>query len=245
MLFTAAVWAVLFAFNNLFAILGVLLMLHLLFAAAEIPRERLKAIWKAFLPIGIFIPLIWAFFYPVGSPTYGIGPLTFSPFGLILGLILALRLISLAFALFLWLYTTDPNSLVLGLVKLRMPYEWGLVFALVLQFIPAFQNLYRSIFEAQQARGLRIEGSGFHRVRLMMPILVAMVISVLRHSDQLTRALESRAFGVKGIRRTFLRELQAGPFDYLYAAAILAVTLFLLVLNLGFHIGEQPLYPLG
>jgi energy-coupling factor transport system permease protein len=245
MLFTAASWVVLFTFNNLFAILGVLLLLHLMYAWAKIPAPRVLAIWKAFLPVGLLIPLMWAIFSPAGSPSLDLGWFRFSPFGLLLGLILALRLISLAFALFLWLYTTDRNSLVLGLVRLRLPYEWGLVFSLVLHFIPAFQNLYRSIFEAQQARGLRIEGNGFRRVRLLMPILIAMVISVLRLSDHLARALESRAFGAAGIRRTYLHELEPQPYDYLVTAAILAVTLALIALNLLFHFGEHPLYLLG
>lgn len=245
MLFTAALWTLLLTYNNLFFILGVLVLLHLLYHAAKIPAERIYAIWKAFLPIGIFIPLVWAFTYPAGSSFLGSGWIRFSPYGLILGAILALRLISMAFALFLWLYTTDPNSLVLGLVKLRMPYEWGLVFTLVLQLIPAFQHLYRSISEAQQARGLQIEGSGFRRVRLMMPVLVAMVISLLRLSDGLARALESRAFGARGIQRTYLRELQLQSFDYLYAVAILIVTLGLIALNLLFHVGEHPLQLVG
>ena len=84
------------------------------------------------------------------------------------------------------------------MVKLKMPYEWGLVLALALRYIPTFQGAYTLISEAQQARGLEISGSGFKRVKLMMPIFVAMIISSLRASDQLARALEARGLGAPG-----------------------------------------------
>jgi energy-coupling factor transport system permease protein len=227
MLFVAACWTVLFAAQDLALTLAILASLHILYVLSQIP-DRIVTIWKAFLPILISIPILWALFYPDGVPLFAWGWLEFKAAGFLHGLGLALRLVSLAFALLFWFYTTDPDTMLLGLVKLKIPYEWGLIFILALQYIPAFQALFRTILEAQQARGLVVAGSGFGRVRRMMPIFVALVISILRFSDHLAKALESRAFGAAGIQRTFLHEIRFQPLDYLLTAAILAGTIAML-----------------
>jgi energy-coupling factor transport system permease protein len=193
LLLVVAIWTVLFAYHSLAVFMSALLLLHALYISAKIPRERILGIWKAFLPLLLLIPLLWAFFTPGGTALFELGPLHFSLYGFQQGLLLALRLVSMAFALLFWLYTTRPDIMVLGLVRLGLPYEWGLTFTLALHYIPAFQDLYRSISEAQQARGLQVAGSGIGRVRAMMPVFVPLVISLLRLSDQLGRALEARS----------------------------------------------------
>jgi len=188
-------------------------------------------IWKAFLPMLILIPLLWSLFSGVGAPLNLLGFLRVYPQGALRGVLLALRLVSMAFALFLWLYTTEPGVMLVGLVKLKIPYTWVLVFSMALHYIPAVQALYHSVSEAQQARGLYLEGGGFQRLRRMMPILVTVMIGGLRMTDQLTRALEARAFGVKGVQRTYLREVRMQKSDYgvMMVVVLSTAAVFLLV----------------
>lgn len=231
LLLVAAVWTVLFANHSLEVLLGILFLLHLLYAAARLPRGRVLSIWKTFLPLGLLITTLWAIFHPDRVLLWPGSWLRLSPEGFVLGLMLALRLAAMAFVLFFWLYTTDPGRMILGLVRLKMPYEWGLIITLALNYIPAFQILYRTILEAQQARGLRLEGGVFRRVRLLMPVFVPLVISILRLSDQLAKALEARAFGASGVQRTYLAEIHFRASDYLITAIILAATLILLAVR--------------
>jgi energy-coupling factor transport system permease protein len=233
LLLVAALWAVLLLRQSFDITLAVLLLLHALHLAARLPRENIGFIWKAFLPMLILIPLLWSVFSGVGAPLSVLGFLRVYPQGAMRGMLLALRLVSMAFALFLWLYTTEPGVMLVGLVKLNIPYPWVLVFSMALHYIPAVQALYHSVSEAQQARGLRLEGGGFQRLRRMMPILVTVMIGGLRMTDQLTRALEARAFGVKGVRRTYLREVRFRPADYAYLAMILLGTAALLMIQVG------------
>jgi len=229
LLLVSALWTVLLLRQNPVAILAVLLLLHALYLAARLPFEKIGFIWKAFLPMLVLIPLLWSLFSGAGAPLTVLGFLRVYPQGALHGVLLALRLVSMAFALFLWLYTTEPGVMLVGLVKLKIPYPWVLVFSMALHYIPAVQALYHSVSEAQQARGLRLEGGGFQRLRRMMPILVTVMIGGLRMTDQLTRALEARAFGVKGVQRTYLREVRFRPADYAYLAAILLGTAALLM----------------
>ena len=152
----------------------------------------------------------------------------------------------MAFVVFAWLYTTDHPSLVRSLVKLKVPLEWGLILSLALRYIPTFQSMYSLISEAQQARGLNLsEEKGHRRVRAMMPIFVAMVISSLRASDQLAKALESRAFGASGVQRTNLYEIEFRRVDYVFTAIILGAVSTVLFLHLRLGIGTHPVNLVG
>jgi energy-coupling factor transport system permease protein len=96
--------------------------------------------------------------------------------------------------------------LVRAFVKLGLPYTWGLTISLTLRFLPAIQNLFHSVRDAQAARGWTAQGNLFKRFRDYLPILVAVLIGTLRMSDQLTLALAAR--GLETMRhRTTWREL--------------------------------------
>jgi energy-coupling factor transport system permease protein len=242
LLFVACALILLLVLKNLFVMLTALALLHLLHWSARMPAEKLGFIWKTLLPVAILMTLLWTVFYPSGEPFLEVWVLKLTGFSLAQGLVLGLRIMAMAFAVFAWLYTTDQPSLVRSLVKLKMPFEWGLVLALALRYIPTFQGMYRIISEAQQARGLDYsETKGFRRVRVMMPIFVAMIISSLRASDQLAKALESRAFGARGVRRTVFRDIHYRPTDVALTMALLVLFAAVLYANLRFGFGSEAL----
>ncbi|MGQ9766294.1 MAG: energy-coupling factor transporter transmembrane component T family protein [Anaerolineae bacterium] len=130
------------------------------------------------------------------------------------GVTLVGRLLSLALTFFVWLSTTDQRELVSGFTALRLPYAWGLTLTLALRYLPILAGLFQQVTEAQQARGLDLAQGGFMaRLRAYRPVLVAVVIGALRHGEQLGWALESRALGAPGIRRTTYRPLNLRPAD--------------------------------
>jgi len=241
LLFVAGAILLFLIFNNLFLLLGALLLMHLIHWSARIPYQKIKFVWKTLLPVMLLMCTLWVLFYPTGTPILKIWIIQITPLAIAQGLVLALRIMAMALVVFAWLYTTDQSSLVRSMVKLGLPYEWGLVLALALRYIPTFQGTYSLISEAQQARGLDIStGTGFRRVRAMMPIFVAMIISSLRASDQLAKALESRALGARGVRRTTLRDIHFQPADYLYTAMILVFTAGLLYVRFRYGFGVHP-----
>lgn len=242
LLFVAGSMLILLVFKNIFIMSSALVLIHFIHWSAKMPLKKFTFIWKTLLPVGLLMFSLWVLFYPIGTPIFQLWIIKITPLSMVQGAVLALRIISMAFVVFAWLYTTDSPSLIRSLVKLKMPFEWGLVLALALRYIPTFQGTYNLISEAQQARGLDIsEETGFRRVRIMMPIFVAMIISSFRASEQLARALESRAFGIRGVQRTFLRDIHFRPLDYLFAFLILIVVVGLLYLNLRYGFGTHPL----
>jgi energy-coupling factor transporter transmembrane protein EcfT len=70
---------------------------------------------------------------------------------------------------------------------------------------------------------------------------VAMLISALRTSEQLARAMESRALGLPGVQRTCLRDIRFRSADYAYTALLLVLFSILLTLRFQFGLGTHPL----
>ncbi len=242
LLFVAGSLVILLVFKNLFFMVAAIFSLHLLHLSAKMPARKFGFIWKTLLPVSLLMLTLWVIFYPAGEPLFEIWIVRITPTSIAQGLVLALRILCMAFVVFAWLYTTDQQSLVRSLVKLRLPYEWGLTLALALRYIPTFQGMFGIISDAQQARALNISsGKGFQRVRSMMPIFVAMIISSLRASDQLAKAMESRGLGARGVSRTSYFEIRMRPIDMFYTLALLLLFAGLLFLNLALGFGRQPL----
>jgi len=126
---------------------------------------------------------------------------------------LALRALSMTFVTGGLLFTTDQRSLVQALVRLGVPYSWGLTFSLTLRFLPAIGTLFVTVREAQAARGWVAEGNFIRRTRDYLPVLVAVVIGTLRLSDQLTLALAARGLGAAP-QRTVWRGLRMRAADW-------------------------------
>ena len=240
------------AFKNLFIMLLALVITHLIIFSAGVPGHKVKWVWKAMLLINILIPTLWVIFYPEGPTVlFQFWFLKVTALSVVRGISLALRLDAIAFICFTWLFTTDQASLVRSLVKLGLPFEWGLVLAIGLRYIPTFYGLYTVVSEAQQARALDLTrgnpstGSGrrfLTRVRSYLPILVAMIISALRTSEQLATAMESRALGLPGVKRTCLRDIRFRPADYAYTALLVVLFSVVLTLRFQFGLGTHPLY---
>jgi energy-coupling factor transport system permease protein len=123
--------------------------------------------------------------------------------------------------------------MVRGFLALRVPYTWGLTLALALRYLPIFAGLLAQVRDAQQARGLDLEQRHFwQRLAAYRPVLVAMVITALRQSEHLGWALEARATGAAGVRRTIYRPLRLRRADWGVLGGLIAI----LVAAIGLHI---------
>jgi energy-coupling factor transport system permease protein len=209
-------------FSNLFFMATALVVIHLLMASAGVSRDRFVWVWRAMGPINLLIPVLWTVFYPEGEALCRLWTVEITSLALARGMMVAARLDTVAFVCALWLSTTEQTAIVRSLVKLGMPFEWGLMLTIGLRYIPTFYATYTVIAEAQQARALDLtQGNLFHRLRAQVPILTAMVISALRTANQLAITLESRALGVPGATRTYRRDIRCTRRDYVLTGALL------------------------
>jgi energy-coupling factor transport system permease protein len=227
-------------FRNVMVILLALLLTQLLILSARIPKDKVGWVWKRMIPINILIPVLFVIFYPEGPVLFEFLFVRITPLAAVRGLALVLRLDAIAFLVFSWMFTTDQTKIVRGFVRLGLPYNGGLVLALSLRYIPTFYGLYATVSEAQQARALDLgRGSFFQRLRQYLPILVAMIISALRTADKLSQALESRALGYGGARRTCYHDIAFRPVDYAYLGVILLAFAGALYVRFGLGAGSD------
>ena len=231
-------------FKNLWVMLATLVALHGLLLSAQVPHDRIAWVWRAMLPLNILISVLWVVFYPEGEPVlFRFWFIRVTALSVVRGVALALRLDAIAFLWFSWLFATDQTSLVRSLVKLGLPYEWGLVLALSLRYIPTFFGLFGVVTDAQQSRGLDLsQGQWLARLRAYLPILVAMIISALRTAEKLGMALEARALGLPGVQRTAFREIVFRSLDYVCLAAVVALFVTLTLLRWQYGFGVHPFY---
>ena len=195
----------------------------LLLLSAHIPAQRILRLWRNMSIVMLLVFVLSSLFAGGDSPIlFSVGPLDIRVAGVEQGALLALRLLALAMVFAVWLYTTDQTDMVRGFVALRMPYEWGLTLALAFRYLPTFGSLYARIKDAQQARGLDLDaGSLRERMQAYQPILIALVVSALRHSEALGWALEARGLGASD-HRTVFKPLHMHRRDWL-AAVFLAL----------------------
>ena len=228
--------------QNLALYVGAMAASLALHASARIPASRVAGVLKTILPISLLAATLRAVFEPAGTAWVQWGWLRLTWLGMAEGGVLALRLLTMGLVVFLWLYTTRPADLIQSLVRLRVPYDWGLTLALAFRFLPVLQGSFESISQAQQARGLDLSAAkGFRRVRLLMPVFVAMVISGFRTSDQLANALEARALGTSTASRTTWHPLHFGRMDWLLTALTLGMTGLWIYLWATLGFGAHPL----
>jgi energy-coupling factor transport system permease protein len=217
--------ALLFLFTHIVTAMAILTAIHILLLGAGVSVRRLVATWRMMLPLTLLIPPLWLIFQPgSGAAFLVLGPLRLTWDALLRGTTVALRLDALAFAMLVWLFTTDQANMVQGLAALGLPYTWSLTLTLALRYIPTIAELYQQVVDAQRARGLDLEsGPLWRRLRVRQPILVAVLVSALRVSQALAWSLETRGLGAPGVRRTQFRSLLFGRRDWAVTLVLISI----------------------
>jgi energy-coupling factor transport system permease protein len=228
-------------FQHLALLAAVLILAHVALLTARIPIDSIRWLWARLAPLLIMILILQPLFAPGPGPALvELGPIRLTVGGILNGISFALRAAALAFVSMVLLLTTEPSQLVQGLVKLGLPYTWGLTVGLAIRYLPVTANLFTAASEAQQARGWVVGQGGFlKRIRSYLPILVATIIAALRLSDNLGLALAARGLEYPA-QRTVLHDLKMTRTDGLVVVLSLLIFAALLVVRFVLDTGAQP-----
>mgnify|MGYP000920424749 CR=1 FL=1 len=173
---------------------------------------------------GFFIFLIQALALKGGIllARVSLGPISITLWskGFLSGLRIMFRFINVIGSSYLFVTTTDPNRLAYALMQAGLPYRLGFALITALRFIPVFHLELEQIKNAQQAKGIDLEGlSPRQLLRAVRYLLLPLVISALGRVDSLTISMEGRAFGLYP-SRTYLTTQPLTPKDKITLAAI-------------------------
>ena len=181
--------------------LGVLLAVLLLYGAAGRVLGNLRRIWLLLVSIAIVSIVSWSIFTRGTTPLFW--RVTWE--GLRYGFGAAIKIDGMIISGLIFLSTTRTEEIVLGLIRLRVPYQAAFAFSLAIRMVPTIIGTAVTVTEAQRSRGLDLESGGpLARLREHIPLLVPIFLQTLRNTDQLARALESRGFGARRERTSYL-----------------------------------------
>ena len=141
-----------------------------------------------------------------------LGPFSISREGLTFGLISAGRILVAFLASVLFLFTTLADDLLESLIARGASHRIAFVVLSAVQMVPRMQTRAGAILEAQQARGLSLEGSFVRRIRALVPLVGPVLLGSLIDVRERTFALEARGFGARP-GRTAYRVVADPPID--------------------------------
>jgi energy-coupling factor transport system permease protein len=197
MLGSFAVAVLFFAPTPLLLLLGVLLV----YGALGRALGNLRRVWVLLLSIAAVSILSWSIF--AGGSTPLVWRATRE--GFIYGIGAAVKIVSMIISGLVFLSTTKTEEIVLGLIRLRVPFQAAFAFSLAIRMVPTIIGTAVTVTEAQRSRGLDTESGGpMTRLKTYVPLLVPIFLHTLRNTDQLAKALESRGFGARRERTSFL-----------------------------------------
>jgi len=109
------------------------------------------------------------------------------------------RLIAMLFGTILYFSTNRERDLLVGLRALRLPFVASYVVGLSIRAAGMFMEDFRTIREAEQARGLDTKAMRFSdQVKLYMMYLIPLFSIALRRANEISNALFARGYTITG-----------------------------------------------
>lgn len=160
-----------------------------------------------------------------GAALLTIGPLAIiTREGLRTAVLVTLRLFIILLSAVIVL-TGESRDYLLALTQWRVPYEIAFMVLIALRFIPLLRQEAQDVLCAVQMRGTKLKNTGLRKkAAVYISVMLPIVTGALRRSEQLSIAMEARAFrALPG--RTSMRRLTMRGGDWAY------LTVFIIVLG--------------
>ena len=203
-------------------ILAVFALSLLLWRSAGLRFRDLYARAAPLRYLFVFMILSQAVFFP-GGDIYR---------GLAYGLVLSLRVLTLACTLPLLTATSSAEEIVLALTRLGLPYRTAYMATTALNQVPVLRADIASIIAAQRLRGSdafeRGRGRLLKRLRAYPSLVVPLVMTSMRRAALMGTAMDARAFGCARTRSS-IHSAAFAPVDaaaFVLALAVSAALFF-------------------
>jgi energy-coupling factor transport system permease protein len=131
----------------------------------------------------------------------------------------------------------DPAQYGITFRRLGLPDKLAFALDLTMRFVPSLGRDFTMTMNAQKARGYELEsraGGLIGMVRRLTPLLVPVIIHSIISGEEITDAMDLRAFGVRP--RTWLRTLRYQWYDYVlttFSVVLIAASITVNLLGYG------------
>jgi len=230
--FVGLLMAITFAQNVLMILCGMGIIL-IGFRISKVPLRYVVKSLKTPL-IFLFIIAFFQFFrFPpddLNPLIFAIGRLTVTVNGLIAGLVVMVRFITLILLISLTSFTLSTSDMIYGLQSLLRPLkklhvrseDIILVIQVTLHYIPMLGQATEQIAKAQASRGASwgIKGQNiFQRVKTIYPVIIPMFLISLQRAENMALAMDARGYGTLDYRGSY-RQMAFKKKDGIFLVAV-------------------------
>jgi len=207
---------IVFSTLNTWVYFGLLVFLLAVMVVDRIPLKQAGKMVLVILPLCFFITMI-QILAQSRDPFYAVEILgktiTFSSYGLELGLRISARVFLLALPLSLFFMIVSPMRLTRALSDAGIPFKYAYLFTLGLRFLPLVLDEITTINNAQKSRGYDIDQSNFVvKVIKIIPLMIPLILSLLKRAETIALAMDLQGFNAYE-KRTFYVQLDERPID--------------------------------
>lgn len=188
--------------------------------------KKMGKIWYLFL----IIVVVQSIFIHSGENLVRIGNFSLVTLGgLLLGIEFILRIFIIVSSATI-LSTSSSREIIQGMVQWKIPYEISFMVSVAIRFLPVFSRELKDVVTAVQLRGIDLYRIRVRkRLKIYYFIFNPVVIGAIRKAQQLSTAMETRAFRAYPNRTSYL-VLKMTYIDYLIIAVFSAMTVSVIVL---------------
>lgn len=193
-----------FVWNNIVLQALFLGVIVALMVAAGVKLATIRRLVVILMPALVLITVIQGLWSPFGlTPVFTLpadwrfvgGWNVFYVEGLLFGLVVCCRLLIPMFAFQLVFMTSEPRDIVLGLVRIGIPYRVAFLFSTTFRFVPLLLGELENMKEAQRLRGIDVDRVGiFGKINLLARLLVPLILNCLTKAQHMEIALQAKGF---------------------------------------------------
>ena len=224
-----------------FVLLGVwILFLIVWWVIGGIEIKRLALILKILVGTYLFFVILQGFTYRFGSTvlfqlgTVMVGNRNYAAYtleGFLFGTLVFMRVLAVVFTIPILTMTTPMTKLAATLGKMKVPYQFTMIFVTGIRFVPLVFQTWTGVIQAQKLRGRDIDKMPFWRkAGVYTSVLTPLLLYLLKLSQTLQLALECRAFG-SPVTRSYVEEAKLRVGDYIAIASVIVMTAILVGLK--------------
>lgn len=233
---------IVFLSSNVISMALLLLSALAIILLSNIPVKIVLKSIKAIVFIVAFTAIINVFWTAEGNLLLDLGFVQIYDKGVINAVFLIVRIFVLIIGSSVLLtYTTTPIALTDGIERLLSPFkkiglpvhDFAMIMTIALRFIPTLMEEADKIMSAQKARGADFSnGTLIQRAKTLIPILIPLFSSSIRHALDLATAMECRCYkGGEGRTRMKILKCRASDIMALcivltFGVAVVCIDLF-------------------
>lgn len=215
------------------------------FALIFISGVPLKMVLKSIKPLAIivvFTAVLNIFYIRGGTTLFEWRFLHITSKGLFTALFMVVRIICLVVISSLLTYTTTPTVMTDAIESLLSPlkifkipvHTLTMMMTLALRFIPVLVDEVDRITNAQKARGADFDSGGLkEKVKALVPIIVPLFVSSIKHAFELADAMECRCY-VDGKGRTRMKKMKLSFKDFVALFVVAIIFAGIILCNIYF-----------